>query len=475
MKELFKYESIANQIQGMIQKGILEAGDKLMSVRAISKENNISLTTAFKAYEELIYRGVVESRPKSGYYVKQTTKSLPEIKIKYQKKAASVQDVSSVINFVNSTLSRKDLIRLSITAPDERHLPKAKLNKSMREALLASPTSCLNYEQMEGNPELRHQICRHTFGSEAYQDQEEVIVTQGCIEALTISLMAVTQPGDTILIEKPAYYSVFHIIKNLSLQIIETEVHPTKGIDLEHIEDILKAHKIAAILLTPNFHNPTGALLSNDTKKKVVELVTQYEVPLIEDNVSGELYFEDARPAVCKQYDQEGWVLFCSSFSKYLAPGYRVGWCLPGRFKERFLEIKLMHTVSSATPTQAALAQFFNTGRYDLYIRNFRKKMQIQCMQYRDAISKYFPEGTSMSDPKGGFVIWVALPKGCMGTRLFYEALDKGIGIFPGPVFSASGGFENNIRITFGQIFNQEIEDSLRTLGDLVKVLSSNT
>ncbi len=475
MKETFLYETIANQLQSLIENGVIKVGDKLTSVRQLSKEKKVSLTTAFKAYEELIYRGWVESRPKSGYFVKSTVPLLPDVSYSESRLDNFEENNVSVIHLMKKIFSNEDLIKLSITSPDIDLLPSEKLNKSMREVLQTSPDSCLGYGNAAGNIELRRLICRYLFGPNGYAHQDEVIVTQGCIEALAMSLMTVTKPGDTILIERPAYYSVFHIIKNLNLKVIETEIDPLSGPDLTHIEECLRSEKISAILLTPNFNNPTGSLMSDSDKENLVKMVTKYEVPLIEDDVSGEIYFGLNRPNTCKHYDKEGWVLYCSSFSKILAPGYRIGWCLPGKFKEPFMEIKLMHTVATASPTQAAIAQFLQTGRYDLYIRRFRRTLQIQYMQYSDAISKHFPPGTRMTKPNGGFVIWIELPNGSSGIKLSYEALKKGISIFPGTIFCASGGFENFIRVSFGKIFDKTIEESIATLGTLITSLNSTS
>ena len=374
-----------------------------------------------------------------------------------------------IIAFAQQTLTQDGIVKFANTAPHISWLPEAKLSKSMNEALRKAPDSCLNYENGQGNLDLRKQIVKQTFAWKGNVNPDEVVITQGCIEALFVSLMTVTKPGDTIIIERPTYFSIYSIVKSLGLKVIEIDIHPTKGMDLKYLEKCIKKNKISACVFITNFNNPTGYCMSDEDKERVVGLLAKASIPLIEDDIYGELYFQGERPLTCKTFDKKGLVLLCSSLSKTLAPGYRVGWCLPGKYKERFLEIKLMNLISSPSPTQAAIAQFFNSGRYDLHIRKLRKTIHIESIKYINAIDKYFPEGTKISNPKGGFVLWIELNEKIDALQLFYKALEKGISIWPGHIFTASSGFENFIRISFSTPFNKKIEDSLKLLAKLAK------
>jgi DNA-binding transcriptional MocR family regulator len=194
-------------------------------------------------------------------------------------------------------------------------------------------------------------------------------------------------------------------------------------------------------------------------------------VPLIEDDIYGEMYFGKTRPRTCKSYDKEGLVMLCSSVSKSLAPGYRVGWCIPGKFKAQILNLKLIHTLSSASPTQAAIGHFFETGRYDLHMRNLRKALYTQCLRYTQAIAEYFPPDIKVSRPQGGYVLWIELNKKIDAFELYEQALTYGISISPGQIFSTDSRFTNFIRISFGIPYNDEIEQSIKTLARLIKCL----
>lgn len=469
MKTSFLYVQFSNRIQKLIETGVLKPGDKLESVRVFSKQQGISISTAFKVYEELIIRDLVEARPKSGYYVAyrehglQTAPSSNGLKLK-------IKPISTnkIIAFAQEKLSQKGIVKLSVTTPDISLLPVAKLNKSMNQALRLSEDSCINYGSVAGNLELRRHIARQALQWKGTVDPNDIVITQGCIESIVFCLMTLTKPGDIIAIGRPTYFSIYHIIKNLGLKVLEIDIHPTEGMNLDYLEKCLHKFKVSACIFITNFNNPTGYCMKNEEKEKLVAMLSKKNVPLVEDDIYGEIYFGSSRPRTCKSFDKKGLVLLCSSFSKTLAPGYRVGWCLPGKFKDRFLDIKLMHTVASPAPTQAAIAQFFNSGRYDLHMNNLRKTLHITSILYRKAISDHFPEGTRITNPTGGFVLWVELDKKMDGTDLFYKALENGVSIYPGQVFSASEGFQNYIRISFGVPFNEQVEASIKLIASLM-------
>jgi len=226
---------------------------------------------------------------------------------------------------------------------------------------------------------------------------------------------------------------------------------------------------IKACLFVTNFSNPVGSCMPDDRKQKLVALLTKKQIPLIEDDIYGEIYFGKSRPRTCKSYDKDGWVMLCSSVSKSIAPGYRVGWCIPGRFKEQIINLKMMHTISSATPTQAAIAHFFETGRYDLHMRNLRKMLYMQCMQYTQGIAAHFPENTKISRPQGGYALWIELDKSIDAFELYQAAIAQNISIAPGQIFSTDARFTNFIRISFGITYDAVVENSFKVLGELIR------
>ena len=468
--EDFLYQQIADRLAGQIKQQLLKTGDKLPSVRALSQEQGISLSTAYKAYVQLEINGLIEARPKSGYYVRYTP-ARPFVQQKpaeYVKKSKKLS-LDEMISLVYRNYSSESVVRLSRSVPALSLVPQAKLNKSMMEAIRLSTDSCINYEPVQGNENLRKQVARFSFSWGGNITADDVITTQGCMEALGFCLRAVTKPGDVVAIESPAYFGIFSTIQSLGLKIVEIPADPIAGLDLEYLEKAIPEKQIKACLFVPSFSNPLGYCMTDANKKKMVAMLARYEVPLIEDDIYGEIYFGKTRPRTCKSYDEHGLVMYCSSVSKSLAPGYRVGWCLPGRFKEQIITLKLMHALSSASPTQAAIAHFLETGRYDLHLRKLRRALHTQCLRYTQAIVEYFPADIKVSRPEGGYGLWIELNKMINAFELYEQALASNIVISPGQVFSIDSRFTNFIRISFGIPYGDQIDQCLKTLGGLIK------
>ncbi len=468
--EEFLYTRIAEKLEKNISEGVLKTGDKLISVRMLSKEQGISISTAFKAYTQLEIKGLIEARPKSGYYVRftQRKRSLSSIALVNQKEPEHVS-LDEMIAMVFRQINTEGITRFSQVAPAMELLPQGKLNKALAEAVRQNSRSCISYEEIQGNLTLRKQLARQAFNWGATINETDIVTTQGCIEALFFCLKAVTRPGDTVAIESPAYFGTFKLLRSLELNVLEIPSHPDSGLNLDYLENALKKIQIKACLFVTNFANPIGSLMSDDNKKALVELLAKNEIPLIEDDIYGDLYFGKIRPRTCKSYDKNGLVMLCSSVSKSLAPGYRVGWCIPGKFTAQIVDIKLTHCISSATPTQTAIGLFFETGRFDLHLRNLRKSLHTQCLHYLQAINEYFPEDTKVSEPKGGYVLWIEMNPKVDAFALYKSAFKYNISIAPGQIFSTDGRFKNCMRISFGMPFSKEIDQCLKILGTLVK------
>jgi DNA-binding transcriptional MocR family regulator len=464
------YQQVAERIEQLIEKQSLKIGDKLLSVRNLSKEQGISLSTAFQAYYHLESKGLIEARPQSGYYVKfspQHTFAIPS-RCEPTDEALPVS-VDEMITSVYYDLRSTKLTSFSLSAPDPSLLPAAKLKKSVMHSLNHSQDHCLGYEHIQGNEQLRKQIARLSFNWGGALSEQDVVVTAGCMEALSFCLQAVTKPGDAVAMESPTFYGIFRVMQSLGLNVVEVPTDPVTGIDLNYLEKAIPKFNIKACLFVPNFNNPIGSCMPDENKKKLVELLAKKEIPLIEDDIYGEMYFGKTRPKTCKSFDKKGLVLHCGSFSKSLAPGYRIGWAVPGRFKEKVLSLKRMNNVSTNTLAQAAIAHFLQNGRYELHLRHLRKSLHTQCLHYLQAISAYFPADTRITRPQGGFVLWVEMNKKMDGYKLHKRALKQNIGIAPGQIFSSQGQFHNYFRLSYGLPWNNKVEQGLEILGELMK------
>jgi DNA-binding transcriptional MocR family regulator len=469
-----KYLQVADGMEKMIHEEVLRIGDKLPSVRMLSEEYGISMGTAFQAYYHLEGKGLIEARPKSGYYVRFNNRRFPGVPAVSRPEAmASEVSTQEMIANVFRNISSHDLINFALASPPIELLPAAKLNKSVMHALRSSKTSCLHYEDIQGNQELRKQIAKLSFNWGGKMTADDVVVTAGCMEALSICLKAVTTAGDTVAIESPTYFGIYQVMQSLGLKVVEIDTDPETGVDLDCLESAIKKFNIRTCVFVPNFNNPLGSCMPDEHKKKLVQLITQYKIPLIEDDIYGELYFGKHRPKTCKSFDTDNWVIHCSSISKSLAPGYRIGWCLPGeRFIKRVKELKMMHTVSGTTLTQVAIAHFLSIGRYEYHLKNLRKSLHCQSMRYIQGIMQHFPSDIKVTRPKGGFVLWVELNKDINSYKLYQEAMKFQISIGPGQIFSSQGCYANCIRIGIGRPYDSDTEYGLQVLGQLVKKMT---
>jgi DNA-binding transcriptional MocR family regulator len=467
------YIQIAVGIEKMIADDVLKIGDKLPSVRLLSEEYGISMGTAFQAYYHLEGKGLIESRPKSGYYVRFNHKRFPAMPQQLQPDALSHEvSVKEMIASIYTDITSHDVINFALAVPDISLLPAAKLNKSVIHALRNSKDHCINYEHTQGSIELRKQIAKLAFNWGGKIEPEQVIVTSGCLEAVTMCLRAVTNPGDTVAVECPTYFGLYQAAENLGLKVVEISSCSVNGIDLDCMENAISKCNIKACVVVPNFNNPLGSCMPDENKRQLVEMITKHNIPLIEDDIYGELYFGKNRPKTCKYFDKKGLVMHCSSLSKSLAPGYRIGWAIPGKFLDQVKQIKRMSNISSPTLTQATMAHFLKNGRYEYHLKNLRKALHTQSLRYVQAIIEYFPADTKISRPHGGFVLWLELDKKVNSFKLRTEAMKNKISVVPGRIFSTGCNYSNFIRISYGKPWSNDVDYGLMMLGKLIKKMS---
>ncbi len=464
------YIQVADGVEKMIDEEILKIGDRLPSVRVLSEEYGISMGTAFQAYYHLEGKGLIEARPKSGYYVRFNHRRFPALPQNSQPENTSHEvSVKEMIASIYKDITADNVINLALAVPDISLLPIAKINKAVMMALREGKDHCIGYEHPQGNVELRKQIAKLAFNWGGKIKPDDVVVTAGCLEAITLCLRAVTKNGDTVAVETPTYFGIYQVIESLGLKVVEIATDPATGVDLKHLEKAIKKFSIKACVFVPNYNNPLGSCMPEENKKELVELITHHNIPLIEDDIYGELYFGKTRPKTCKYYDKKGLVMHCSSLSKSLTPGYRIGWSIPGKFIEEVKNIKRIHNISCPTLTQVAMTNFLKNGRYEYHLKNLRRALHTQSLKYMQAIINYFPADTKVSRPHGGFILWLELNKKINTFKLRAEAMKHQIAIVPGKIFSSGNDYSNFIRLSFGKPWSDDVDYGLMMLGRLIK------
>lgn len=465
-----RYESLAADMEASIRHGVLRLGDRLPSVRQVCASRGVSASTVFQAYYLLEARGLIRARERSGYFVAATGQQAPpqptETSQPEQRRFAVVDVSERVFEVLESSMAR-DVVPLGSAFPSPLWFPFQRLGLSMAKAAKSlDPWSTVD-DLTPGHAGLRRQIALRYLAEGMRLAPTELVVTNGALEALNLCLAAVTQPGGAVVIESPCFYGALQALERLGLQAIEVPTHPREGMDLAALEAAIVEHRPQAIWLMTGFQNPLGSLMPQAKKQALVALVSRYQVPLLEDDVYGELYFSEQRPLPAKAFDSEGWVMHCASFSKCLAPGWRIGWAAPGRFTQAVARQKLTTTLATNAPTQLALAHYLETGGLDKHLRKLRHTLLTQRDRMAQAIARYFPAGTRATHPEGGYFMWLELPPHVDALELHRKALDHRISVAPGPIFSASHAFSHCLRLNYGHVWDAAMEQALATLGAL--------
>ncbi|MDJ1497961.1 PLP-dependent aminotransferase family protein [Cytophagaceae bacterium DM2B3-1] len=471
----YLYLQIAQRIEEHIENGTYKAGEKLPSVRSIHEEQGISISTVLEAYHHLEDRGLIVAQEKSGYYVsgkRRTKEQVPSQVIPALKPESVVID--SLLETIMQERFIREVVSFSRAIPGNHLIPSKILKRNMLEVLRIDEYEVMNYTQLQGNDRLRNEIAKRSLGWGGMLTAKDICITSGCLEAIHLALRATTQQGDIVAVESPCYYGFLEAIQGLRLQVIEIPSHAHTGIDLNYLEDVYKQYPVKACIVTPNFSNPTGSLMPDSNKKELVALTTRYQVPLIEDDIYGELYFQGTRPTSLKMYDKEDWVIVCSSFSKTLAPGLRVGWVAGGRFRQSVERLKFMTNIAATTVAQLVIARLLEVGSFERHLKRMRSKLFLQMTEVQAAVEAYFPEGTSISHPQGGYVVWIELPEKVSSMELYKVALQQGIGFTPGHLFSTGMVHSHFLRLSCGSVTSEQTEQALKTLGQLAKELIAN-
>ena len=466
-----RYQALAADLAASIERGLLKPGDRLPSVRQASRDRRVSPATVFEAYYLLEARGLVRSRARSGYYVSAAPPRLPPEPVLGSTPDGPARPVAvseMVFDILAASMSRQ-AVPLGSAFPDPRLFPLARLGRAMA----AAATQLDPWDTVEnltpGSLPLRRQIALRYLADGVRMDPDEMVVCNGALEALNLSLAATCQPGDAVVVESPCFYACLQALEAHGLHALEVATDPREGIDLAALETAITRHRPKAVWVMTNFQNPLGSAMGPEKKRALVELVTRHALPLIEDDVYAELHFGTRRPASCKSFDAQGWVLHCSSFSKTLAPGYRIGWVAPGRFLREVAQKKLAASLATCVPAQQGIARYLERGSYERHLRGLRATLEERRDAYLDAVQRGFPDGTRVSRPAGGYFLWVELPPGSDALELRRRAMAQGISLAPGPMFSASLGFRHCLRLNAGHALDARMAAALRTVGELAR------
>ena len=467
-----RYQDIALQFIAAIERAVYRPGERFPSVRQSSRAHGVAVGTMLHVYEALEAQGFIQARPRSGYYVCRRRAGAYEEPERSEpaRRRAPVDISQRVFQLLDETRLR-DLVPFGSAFPSPELFPFAALMRSAAGAARRLDPWSSVQDLPPGNAELRRWIARRYRLGGCAIDPEQIVITSGALEAINLCLQAVTRPGDTVAVESPTFYATLQAIERLRLRAIEIPTHARTGLDVQALARVLRRTPVRACIAMSNFQNPLGSLMPEDDKRSLVQLLRRHQVPLIEDDVYAELHHGEQRPRAAKHYDRDGWVLHCGSFAKCLAPGLRVGWTAPGRFRERVQQLKVMTSIATASLTQATLVGYLRAHSFDRHLRALRERLGWQLQLFTRAIEASFPPGCRLTRPEGGYLLWVQLPHRVEALRLQALAQQEHISLAPGPLFSAQRGYRQFIRLNFGHPWSERSARALGRLGELVRAL----
>ncbi len=470
MTNLLLYQRIAQQLAEDIRRGVYQPGERVPSVRKMSAQLNVSHATVLQAYANLEDQGLIRARPQSGFYVHQTpalTAPTPDI-AKVERPGLVTR--SSIINQVLTESRREGVFPLGAAVPHVDYLPVRALHQQLAKVTRFHSPRAFSYMFSPGFEPLRRQVAIRMRDAGVVVDPSEVVITHGCVDALQMSLRVLTKPGDLIAVESPTYYGLLQLADLLGLKVIEIPCDPTTGISLEALQLAANQWPIRTLVLTSRLSNPLGGTIPEERQRQL-RLAGDYDLQIVEDDIYGELMFEQGPTKALKSHDRESRVIYCSSFSKTLSPGVRIGWIVAGKYQDEIQRLQTFSTHSACSVTQMAVAAYLENGGYDRHLRHIRQEYRKNLSAFQLAVQQYFPLGTQMTRPKGGFILWVSLPARVNTKDLHVRALQQGISIAPGLIFSNTEQFNHCVRLNCGIPWNREAERALMTLGMLATQL----
>lgn len=470
-----RYRQLAAELAEAIDRGSLPAGARLPSVRVCAAQHALSLNTVTAAYRLLEDRGLIEARPQSGYYVRS---SLPALQRPLRARPSGVRssgELDELMSVVLQCQQREDHVDLALACPrGEMFYPGAKLARLTAALLRRQPQLVGRYALPPGSLRLRTQIARRAklLGMDLAAD--DILLTHGAMEALQLALRAVTRAGDTVGIESPSYFNLYPLLASLGLRALEIPTHPQHGLALDALELLLEEKRLQAIVAMPTVHNPLGCSMPLAAKRRLAELVNRHRVPLIEDALYAELQFVEPLQPTVKAFDSEGWVMVCASYTKTLAPDYRIGWLEAGRFAETVRKLKFSSTVAESLLLGETVGAFLESGGYDHHMRALRRRYAAQVDAVRGLIARHFPAGTRATQPAGGFLLWLELPASVDSLALFHAALAERIVIIPGLLYSTGARYRHCLRLSCCYPLDERAGAALRRLGELACALAGS-
>jgi DNA-binding transcriptional MocR family regulator len=468
-EDTYLYRQVIDLISENISSGTLRPGDRLPSLRKMSQSAGVSIPTVRQAYVELERQRRIESRPQSGFFVRHRA-SNPIVRPGPSSDGEPVcLNCRPLMVRVYEGINDPDLVPLGIANPCMAKPAAKTLHRTMKRVMARAEERSLGYASTLGEATLRRQIAYHYLDAAGVQTEpDHIAITNGGQEALLLALKAVADPGDVIAVETPTYHGMLELIDSLGMLAVEVETCPQEGVVISELRRTLEQYSVKACMFSTTLSNPLGVTMPDCDRRRLLELLKEFDTVLIEDDVYGDLRFDGARPVPAQFLCNDARVITCGSFSKTAAPGYRIGWVLTSHFIDEITRLKRAFSCSSGLLQQLTLADFLASGNYSRHLKLLRPVLKRNAERMSSLIAEHFPAETRTSKPVGGSVLWVELPQGVDAQHLFNDALEAGISIAPGQIFSPADRYSNFVRLSYGHPWSERTENAVRWLGERV-------
>lgn len=464
------YQTIVDYFIENIEKGTILPGEKLPSLRKISDQFDVSLSTAVEAYRKLELFGYVTAKDRSGYLARFPGKSDNTLTFsrKFKSRACDIQHIDEIIQLMNQTTDQ-ETAPFGVGTPSALKFPNRMINKYLVQTIKDKPESSGSYIFGMGLPELRKEISRCFRPNIGVVSMDNMIITNGCLEAINIALRAECEAGDLVAIESPCYFGLLHAIHHHGLKAIEVKTNPMEGICPEALEDLAKTKKIKALISTANAQNPLGFTMSDERKKTILSICEKYNIRLIEDDIYAAIGFGKKISKAYKYFDKNNVVTYCTSFSKFLGPGLRIGWVIPAGETSKYVRQKLSLNLAVPTLMQHMMSNMLRNEDLDKVGENLAAYYQKNLQIYSNVLQSHMGDKLTLSRPTGSYFLWARV-EGLDSLDAYIKAQKQKISFTPGPYFSANRQYINYLRINCAHEFDEKINQNLQKLS---KILNS--
>jgi 2-aminoadipate transaminase len=480
------YVQLRDQLRSLVHAGDLHPGDRIPASRELAQMLGVHRTTVANAYAELESEGLIQGHVGRGTFIRGNGNGLkitppppPALNghdgLRWELLFADERSEEILTRLTAD--APEDALDFVMARPDPELFPVEELQTCAHAALRRDGQDILNLGASDGFPTLKEAVLELLRQDGIPAKDDTLLITDGCQQALDLIAKAFVRTGDTVILENPTYpgaSAVFNGVRARCLGVpVRTHAEPGSalGIDLETLEATLTANRVKLLVLTPDFHNPTGMSMPLASRRRVLELAARYQVPIVEDHIYARLHARDERVPSLKQLDRSNVVIHIDSFAKVAFPGLRVGWVVaPPAAIERLRLVKQMTDLHTDQLAQATLAEFLQRGLFQKHLTRMRKTYALRLLALDETLRKHMPEGTRWTRPEGGMCLWLELPPGFDASELMIHARERGVLFAPGRYFYVQAPLPNTLRLGFASLDEKQIARGIATLADLLRI-----